>query len=58
MPTKSFSKRLIDVVTIYNAYKNSGLSNRDIWKRYIYPVYGISERTYYNYLKKSAEFGV
>ncbi len=30
------------------------MSNRDIWRRYIYPCFAIAERTYYNYLKKSS----
>ena len=31
------------------------MSNREIWRRYIYPVYGITERTFYNMLKASAD---
>ena len=42
------------VLRIYETYKNTGLSNRYIWKNYIYPDFGISERTFYNYLKQSA----
>ncbi len=26
------------------------MSNREIWRRYVYPVYAISERTFYNLL--------
>lgn len=41
------------VLSVYEAYKNTGLSNRYIWKNYIYPTWGISERTFYLYLKNS-----
>ena len=37
----------------YDTYVKTGLPNREIWKRYIYPKYGISERTFYNLLKAS-----
>lgn len=36
---------------IYEKYCRSGLSNRDIFRLYIYPKFGICERTFYNYLK-------
>ena len=39
---------------IYDLYVKKGVPNREIWRRYIYPVYGISERTFYNILKASA----
>jgi len=29
--------------------------NREIWRRYIYPVYGITERTFYNILNADAK---
>lgn len=51
----SYKKRLIEVNRIYDAYAHTGLSNREIWLRYIYPVFGISERTFYNLLKASAK---
>lgn len=44
----SYKKRVKDINRIYDQYAKSGLSNRAIWLRYIYPVYGISERTFYN----------
>ena len=50
----SADKRKQAVLNIYEAYKNTGLSNRYIWKHYIYPTWGISERTFYHYLKHSA----
>jgi predicted urease superfamily metal-dependent hydrolase len=52
---KSYIKRVADVNRIYDQNIKSGLSNREIWKRYVYPVYGISERTFYNVLKASPE---
>lgn len=47
----SYLKRVADVNRIYQEWARTGLSNREIWRRYIYPVYGISERTLYGYLK-------
>lgn len=47
----SYLKRVADVNRVYQEWARSGLSNREIWRRYIYPVYGISERTLYEYLK-------
>ena len=41
------------VIKIYEKYQWSGLSTRYIWKNFIYPEFGISERTLYNYLKQS-----
>lgn len=49
----SYQKRVEEVNRIYDKYAKSGLSNREIWRRYIYPVYGISERTLYSMLKAS-----
>lgn len=51
----SYQKRVKDVNEIYNKYVKMGLSNRTIWRRYIYPIYGISERTLYMYLKLDFE---
>ena len=48
----SLSKRIKEVNDIYDANIHSGLSNREIWRRHIWPVYGISEATFYGYLKK------
>ena len=50
---KSYSKRVADINLIYDTYARTGLPNREIWKRYVYPKYGISERTFYNLLKAS-----
>lgn len=50
----SYQKRVADINRIYDLYVKKGIPNREIWRRYIYPVYGISERTFYNILKASA----
>lgn len=52
---KSYAKRVADINQIYDTYVRTGLPNREIWKRYIYPKYGISERTFYNLLKASMD---
>ncbi len=31
------------------------MSNREIWRRYVYPVYAISERSFYNILNASCD---
>lgn len=51
----SYEKRVKDVNEIYERYSRTGLSNREIWRRYVHPVHGISEKTFYNYLNASAE---
>lgn len=50
----SYRKRVEDINRIYNRHARSGLSNREIWRRYIYPVYAISERTFYNIMNATA----
>lgn len=50
----SYRKRVADINRIYDRYARSGLSNREIWRRYIYPVYCISERTFYNIMNATA----
>lgn len=50
----SYKKRVAEINRIYDRYARSGLSNREIWRRYIYPVYGISERTFYNIMNATA----
>lgn len=40
---------------IYDEYAKTGLSNREIWRRYIYPIYGISEKTFYNYINAATK---
>lgn len=46
----SYRKRVADINRIYGEHSASGLSNREIWRRFIYPAFGISERTFYNIL--------
>lgn len=50
----SYAKRVTEVNAIYDKYARSGLSNREIWRRHIYPVYAISEKTFYNYINAAA----
>ena len=50
----SYRKRVEDINRIYDQHSKSGLSNREIWRRYIYPVYAISERTFYNIMNATA----
>lgn len=51
----SYRKRVADINMIYDRYSRLGVPNREIWLRYIYPKYAISERTFYNLLKASAD---
>lgn len=51
----SYRKRVADINRIYDEHVRRGLSNREIWRRYVYPKYAISERTFYNLLSASAE---
>ncbi len=51
----SYQKRVADINRIYDRHVRTGVPNREIWRRYIYPVYGISERTFYNILNASAD---
>ena len=51
----SYEKRVKEVNEIYDQYSRTGLSNREIWRRYVHPAYGISEKTFYNYLNASAD---
>ena len=53
----SYRHRIEHVNRIYQEHSHRGLSNREIWFRYIYPVYGICERTFYNLLKASSGQG-
>ena len=49
----SYMRRVAEVNGIYDKYVRTGLSNREIWRRYIYPRFMISERTFYYMLKAS-----
>ncbi|WP_302575178.1 hypothetical protein [uncultured Duncaniella sp.] len=56
-PGKSYQKRVTDINRIYDRYAKKGIPNREIWRRYIYPVYGICERTFYNLLNAPTKPG-
>lgn len=56
MEGKSYEERVKDVNRIYDKYSRSGLSNREILRRYIYPIYHISEKTFYNYFNAITKF--
>lgn len=51
----SYQKRVEEINRIYDQHARSGISNREIWRWYVYPVYAITERTFYNILNASAE---
>lgn len=53
LKANSYAVRIKAVNEIYDRHAKSGMSNRDIWRRFVYPRFGIAERTYYNYLKKT-----
>lgn len=54
----SYEKRVYDVNAIYDHYARTGLSNREIWRRYVWPRYAISERTFYSLLKSASAVSV
>lgn len=51
----SYRKRVEDINRIYDRWAATGVPNIEIWRRYIYPVYGISLRSFYNLLKAIAD---
>lgn len=51
---ESYRKRIQAVNAIYDEHVKDGVSNRFIWRMYIHPLFGICERTFYNYLKRAA----
>ena len=44
---RSYAHRVAEVNRIYDEHANSGLSNREILRRYIWPLFYISEKTFY-----------
>ena len=50
----SYKVRCEKINAIYDKWVKTGLTNREIWRRFIYPEYGISERTFYKALKYNA----
>lgn len=51
----SYRKRVADINRIYDRWAAVGVSNSEIWRRYVYPVYGISLRTFYSILGAAAD---
>lgn len=51
----SYQKRVTEINKIYDRYARLGVPNREIWRRYIYPTYAITERQFYNVLNASAD---
>lgn len=51
----SYAFRVEDIVRIYDEHSRSGLSNREILRRYIWPKYHICEKTFYNIVNASAD---
>lgn len=51
----SYQKRVTEINRIYDRHAKAGISNREIWRRYVYPLYAISERQFYNVLNASAD---
>ena len=51
----SYQKRVTDINRIYDQHAKSVISNREIWRRFVYPVYALSERTFYNLLNASCD---
>ena len=52
---RSYAHRVKEILRIYAEYSRSGLSNREILRRYIWPVYPICEKTFYNIINASAD---
>lgn len=50
----SYEARVREVNEIYDRHSRSGLSNREILRRYIWPKHRISEKTFYNYINACA----
>lgn len=46
----SVQARIQRVNEIYDYYARQGLSNREIWRRHVYPKFYISEATFNNYI--------
>ena len=53
-PGRSYRLRVDAINRIYDRYARSGLSNREIFRRHIYPTFGICERTFYNIMNATA----
>lgn len=51
----SYPKRVKDINRIYETQARLGLSNREIWRRFIYPKWGICERAMYKILRAATD---
>lgn len=51
----SYAFRVADIVRIYDEHSRSGLSNREILRRHIWPKYHICEKTFYNIINASVD---
>lgn len=51
----SYAKRVADINRIYDQHARSGLSNREILRRFIWPRYPISESTFYAIINAAAD---
>lgn len=52
---RSYLYRVDDILRIYDEHSRSGLSNREILRRYIWPKHHICEKTFYNIINASAD---
>ena len=52
---RSYAHRVKEILRIYDEHSRSGLSNREILRRYIWPLYPICEKTFYNIINASAD---
>ena len=52
---RSYVHRVSEIIRIYDEHEKSGLTNREILRRYIWPIYPICERTFYNIINASAD---
>lgn len=52
---RMYAHRVREVLRIYEEHERSGLSNREILRRYIWPVYPMCEKTFYNLINASAD---
>ncbi|MDR0937976.1 MAG: hypothetical protein LBN29_01285 [Mediterranea sp.] len=51
---RSYALRVEAILGIYEEHAKSGLSNREILRRYIWPRFHICEKTFYNMINASA----
>ena len=54
IPGLSYVYRVAEIVAVYDEHSRSGLSNREILRRYIWTKHHICERTFYNIINASA----